>query len=429
MRIRTTRLTALFLAGVAFAPAAAWGQEVTSVPINYSPPDPQVPLPLFHDRIERGGFFVAGDVLYFRQSVPVRNQVIATRGLVDFDGSITADLTGQVIEPVTSGTLGAPFILRGPIVPGNFLGSNAIALNAQDVLPNGNPTFVPGFSVTAGWKFENQYVLDLTWWHLQEAKYAAGATLVPPGLNPGAILTESFLFSPVYNFPNEFAGPALKLALGNPFAAFGIWNGASTMTISFVQRFEQLDMSLRVPTYQDDCMRCYGLIGPRFVWMWENFKWRTVSVDFGGNAGQDDVAIFSNVVSNRMYGVHIGGGFDRRLGDTWLGTLSLSVDVQGAALLDVVKERAKFERGDFYTSSKRARSEYTMVPEVQGRICLWWYPVEGIQIKIGYDAMAFFNTVAAPNPVSFNYSTVEPTWEKGQYRLLHGFEAGIGFIF
>jgi hypothetical protein len=237
----------------------------------------------------------------------------------------------------------------------------------------------------------------------------------------------------VYAFPNDFAGPALKLALGNPFAAFGIWNGASVMTITFVQRFEQFDMTIRHPVYQDDDIRCYGLLGPRLVWMWEQFKWRTVSIDFGGNAGADDVAIYSNVVSNRMYGIHIGGGFDRRLGDNWLGTFAFSLDLQGALLLDVVKERAKYNRGDGNDggapSSKRARTEYTIVPEVQGKACFWWYPVEGIQVKIGYDVMAFFNTVSAPNPVSFNYSTIEPTWEKGQFRLMHGFEAGIGFIF
>ncbi len=426
MRMRTLWQTALVAAGLILAPTAAWAQSVPTVPINYSPPDPVVPLPLFHDRPERGGFFMAGEFIFWRQTMPITSQVIATRGLVDFDGSITADLLGLRITPTTTFV---PFILQGPTAPGNFLGSNAIALNAQDVLPNGAPSFVPGFTFTAGWKLESGCVIDFTWWHLMETKYAAGATLVPASFQPGALLTETFLFAPVYAFPNEYAGPALKLALGAPFAAFGIWNGASTMTIHFVQRFEQFDITGRVPTYQDDDLRCYGLLGPRFVWMWENFSWRTVSVDFGGNSGQDDVANYSNVVSNRMYGIHMGAGFDRRIGDNWLGTFSFSLEAQGALLVDVVKERAKYERGDGYSSSKRSRSEFTIVPEVQGKACFWWYPIEGIQIKVGYDVMAFFNTVSAPNPVAFNFSTIEPTWEKGQFRLFHGFEAGIGFIF
>src|SRR5262249_37471339 len=161
--------------GMALAPAAARAQT-PSVPINYMPPDPVIPLPLFHDRPERGGFFIAGDFIYFRQSMPITNQVIATRGLIDFDGSITRALTGQTINPITGGTLGPPFSLPGPLVPGTFIGSNAVALNAQDVLPNNAPTFVPGFSITGGWKFQNGCVLDVTWWHLQEAKYSAGAT-------------------------------------------------------------------------------------------------------------------------------------------------------------------------------------------------------------------------------------------------------------
>jgi len=42
--------------------------------------------------------------------------------------------------------------------------------------------------------------------------------------------------------------------------------------------------------------------------------------------------------------------------------------------------------------------------------------------------MAFFDTIAAPNPVSFDYSALNPAW-KLQNRFLDGFSAGIAFIF
>jgi len=105
------------------------------------------------------------------------------------------------------------------------------------------------------------------------------------------------------------------------------------------------------------------------------------------------------------------------------------VDLQAAPLLDVIKERAKYERGDKNTSAKRARTEYTIVPEIQGQANLWWFPTEGVQLRIGYDAMAFFNTVASPNPVSFDFSGLDPPWQKGIYRFMNGFNAGISFSF
>ena len=60
---------------------------------------------------------------------------------------------------------------------------------------------------------------------------------------------------------------------------------------------------------------------------------------------------------------------------------------------------------------------------------LWWYPTEGIQLRVGYDAMAFFNTVAGKTPVDFNFGGLAPTWDRGVYRLFDGINAGIALIF
>jgi hypothetical protein len=417
MRTRTGWLTLLLTAGMALSSTAAWGQD-------YTPPDPVLPFPLYSGRPEMGGFFTGVEFIMWRETNPLKHQIVATRGLVDFDGTITADLTGTLIEPLNGGP---PFILPGPRVPGNFIGSNRGVLFADDA--RGPVTYQPGFNFIAGWKFRNETAVDVEWMHLAQAKYSATATLVPSGLNPGLNLSETFLFAPVYNFPNDFAGPADKLALGGPFAAYGVWNGASIMQVSFVQRFEQVDITGRIPYYQDDCNRCYGLIGPRFLWMWEKFQWRTVSEDFTGVATPQDVAIYSNIVSNRLYGADIGLGFDRRLSDTPVGTFAASLDLRVAGLLDVVKERAKYERGDHAIGSHRSKTEYTMVPEGQASASVWWYPIEGVEVKIGYDFMVFYNTIASPNPVSFNYGGVDPAWVRGQLRYLDGIHAGITFSF
>ncbi len=414
MRTRTIWVGLVVAMATALAPLAARGQD-------YTPPDPQVPLPLFHDRPESGGLFVAGEFLYFQQTNPLKHQLIAGRGLVDVDGSISADLNG-IPNPAPP-----PTIIPGPAQPGRFIGSGAPALYADQA--RGPVDFTPGFDVTIGWKFSSGIVLELDWWHFMESKAAAEATLVPPNLQAGQLLEETFLFSPVFNFPNAYAGPANKLALGNPLAAYGIWNGATEMQVEFVQRFDQVELTGRIPIYENDNVRCYGLVGPRYDWIWEKFRWRTVATDFLGNAGPDDVAIYNNIVSNRMYGVSIGGGTEWRLGDTPAGTFSLSLDTKVFGEIDFAQERAKYERGDYYTAAKRAVSQYTFVPGFDVRPHLWWYPVEGVQIRIGYNMLGFFNTVSSPYPVDFNYGQLDPGWKTTQFRFLDGLDAGIGFIF
>ena len=408
MRTRTAWLAGVLTFGMALAPATAMAQ--------YQPvpaPDWQSPLPLGHDRYETGGFYLSTRFLLYKTTNPLRNQEIAYRGLVDFDGSITAAINGT-----PAGTVIIPGVSR----PGTFIGSRSVALRADDV---GDGSYMPGLGLSAGWRFENGVTVDVDWWHLFEAKYAASASLVPPGLNPGGVLlADTFLFSPVFNFPIEFSGPAQKVALGNPGAAYGIWNGASLMQTEFVQRVNGADITVRIPWFQDDNVRCYGLIGPRFVWFWERFKWRTVSYDTTGFAGPDDVAVYTNIVSNRMYGMSFGAGTEWYL----KYGLSLALDVRVATLIDVVKERARYQRDDKAIAVKRSKTEYEFVPEVQANLALMWYPIEGIQVQAGYDFMAFFNTISSKNPVSFNFGSLDPHWGSTT-RLLDGIKVGIAFVF
>src|SRR5262249_18028742 len=152
--------------------------------------------------------------------------------------------------------------------------------------------------------------VDVSWWHLHQARYSATASLVPPGFRNGLDLADTFLTSPVFNFPIDFAGAARQLptGLGNSLTTFGIWNAASLMTIDFVQRADQVELTGRIPVFENDCFRTYGLIGPRFVWFWERFHWRTVDVDAFGLAVGNDAADYSNVLSQRMYGGFLGCG-------------------------------------------------------------------------------------------------------------------------
>src|SRR5438128_7231959 len=116
MRTSTIWLALLLTVGVALAPTGVRAQEVPFA-------DPQIPLPLYHDRPEKGGFYAAGEFLFFRQTNPLKDQIIAVRGLLDFDGSITADLNGITFVPTT----GAVIIQPGTPQVGTFIGTGAPA--------------------------------------------------------------------------------------------------------------------------------------------------------------------------------------------------------------------------------------------------------------------------------------------------------------
>src|SRR5205823_1825767 len=102
------------------------------------------------------------------------------------------------------------------------------------------------------------------------------------------------------------------------------------------------------------CYRSYGLLGPRIVWIWDRFSWRTVSADITGAAGPDTTAIYSNVVSNRMTGVHFGCGNDWFLGSTPIGGFSIQLDIEGGVYFDYVKTTANYDRADGLISSGRS---------------------------------------------------------------------------
>ena len=104
----------------------------------------------------------------------------------------------------------------------------------------------------------------------------------------------------------------------------------------------------------------------------------------------------------------------------------MSVDDIKKRFVNEIKLRA-YE--DKYIENKRAKKDYSVVPELSGELNIWWYPIEGVQLRAGYDVMTFYNTAASPRPVDFNYGALAPPWERGIFRIIDGFHAGIGFIF
>jgi len=263
---------------------------------------------------------------------------------------------------------------------------------------------------------------------------------VPPFFRSQINLSDTFLVAGVFNFPSQFAGPNIKTgfdqAIGSQSSnTYGIWNGASTMEIRFTQRFTQVEIGARLPILQTDYSRVYGLAGGRYDWFFERFYWRTVSFALNGVANPTDAATYTNTLSQRLYGPFVGCGHEIFLANQF----SLSLDLTAALLLGVNKYRAKYSLGDSPDaaaaanegpiSSKSGREDFSVVPNFNGNLNLWWYPIEGVQMRVGYNAMTFFATRAMRDPVGFNFDAIDPVYDTKAFRLVHGFNVGIGFFF
>jgi hypothetical protein len=393
MRAKTIWRAALLTVILALTPAAASAQ----FSLGYAPADPTVPLPYGSTHPEEG-IYTSLEFLMFRQTMPLRNEVVATRGFYNVNSQ--------------NGITGA-----------NFIGDGEVALDTNQV--RGPTSWQPGFKVGIGYKFNDESSLTLSWMHLFQVRYQAVATAVPAGFNVGADFASSFVTAPVYNFPNDFAGPAGEQNGPGGVNAYGIWNGASLMTESFVQREEAYDLIWRRPLIEEENYRFSSLLGPRFFWIWEKYAWRTTDFGFTGSDGPS--AQYSNIDSNRMYGFNFGCSNECYLGHGF----ALQLDTNFTSFLNVVKERVKYETGlhDMGAAeNKRAITDYTFVPEFDAKLSIMWYPTEYVQLNLGYTFMAFFNTVNSQMPIDFNYSSIDPKFNR-VYRIFDGWNASVAIIF
>jgi hypothetical protein len=385
----------LLFAGLFFVPTAAIAQ--TDVPpVIFTGP-------FSGPRPESGGLYVGAEFLYMATNRNLASQQIATRGFKDLDGMAS----------------GAP--------PGSFIGSHDEALNTSDL--RGPGQYEPGFDLFFGWKFEGGIAVELGWRHLTQVRYHAAADIIPPGFNVGDQFQNTFLFAPVVNFNVNWAGAQPTLPNGSAVSTFGIWNAASSMTIDFTQRYDIYQISARLPVWETDDHRIYGLFGPRIVWIWERFSWLTISVDKDGNSSPADQALYSNTVSNRMYGVHCGGGNDWYLGSTPIGGFAFNLDLEGGLYVNLVKTTANYVRGDGLFSSGRSGRLSSLVPGAEARAGFRWYVWEGITLDAGYDVQTYFNTLGSRHPIDFDLGSVDPKFDHIPFRWYYGMRFGISFSF
>jgi hypothetical protein len=430
----------LLAALAVLAPGAAYAQGIAE---DYAPADPVLPFPLYSTHPEAGGLFTFGEFVIFRQTNPLKSQVVAQRGFV-----VTSPV---VVDPTNNFLVQVPGVTQS----GTFVGSGQEALDVNQV--RGRSGWTPGFKIGAGWKFADGSSVSIDWMHLTDAHSSAAATLVPSGSRVGNNFAESFLYSNVFNFPSDYGGPQNKITVPNPLflpprfvintngtvvfapafnppplipapgAVYGIWNGASIETIEFTQRFDQYNLTYRQPIYETETYRMSGLVGPRLSWIWQRFAWRVTDLDTEGNSGPQFQALYTNDVSNRLYGGHAGFSNECYLGHG----VAVNFEVEGALYADVVKELAKYElaRGAIGPENKRARTVVVPVPEFDATLGLLWSPIEGIEVHAGYNIKSFFNTVSSPQPIDFNYGRLDPRYEQSTVRFFDGFDLGVAFIF
>lgn len=358
-------------------------------------------IPIPTGRAGDAGFYTSAEFVMLRQTKAIGSQDIAFRGFYDAQGAISG-------------------------VPGTFIGTGLPALNTKS---GGGGTYQPGFTIEIGYKFDTGTRLYAKYLQLYDAHYSAGVTQNTLGFRARPDLADTFLTSPVYNFSTFFNGPTLDTSFdstangGNNTA--GIWNAADVMDTKFTQRYQQAEIGLRTPLFSTEMSSVYGLSGARFAWFFERYRWRTVDLDQSGNSIPQSAAEYNNTLSQRMYGLFVGCGHEVYLGNMF----SLSSDLTAAGYLDVVKGRAKYKLGDETTQSKYGRNTWSFVPSVTADINLWMYPVEGVQLRVGYSALTFFNTRYMRDPVGFNFGDINPNYDTKYFRLIHGFNIGVGFFF
>ena len=404
MFARSTRILAAIL-GVVLSVETTFAQDI--VPRDFVGP-------LSHPRYDDDGVYGALEFLFWKQTNTIHNQPVAIRGFEDISGAAGGS-------------------------PGQFIGDGSQALNTEQL--RGPQTFQPGFDLTLGYRWKDGFAVQASWWHLATASYSAVGNPIPPNNNLGANLENTFLFSPVTNLPPNFAGPPNdviqpgSVSAANPLgvpavgSGFGIYNAASSMVIQFTQRYDMFEVQGRVPIMETDNFRSYGLFGPRAIIMYERFFWHVTDLAGDGTDQTNWDARYTNVVSNRLYGVFVGSGNEFRLGDSPVGTFSLYCEADAAVYIDFIKMRAEYELDDRSDLVRHGRNTYTAPPGLDLRVGFNWYLYEAVEFRLGYRVQALFFTASSPQPIDFNAGSLDPGLRTDTFRLIQGIDAGISFVF
>jgi hypothetical protein len=433
----------LLVGGLLLTPATVRAQN-----IGHGDPTPawEFPLPLMLDTKE-DGFYLAAEAIYWKLNNPLHKQVLAVRGIFDESGLISG--RGPLVTITDANGNFLTRLFRDPGRAGQFLGSGEIALVADDV---GTENYQPGWRLTFGYRFQNDLAVEGVYWKMMDAEHIASAGILPPSINVGNDFATSFLSAPFFNYPTDFAGaerdvvsnvipppapPAgqqpplnavqtadVTLFRGIVVPAFGITNAAEMMSLEFKQEMWSAELNFRLPVTQTENTRCYAIVGPRYVFVREVFDWRIVDADIVGDLLAENVVNYTNAAESKLYGVQAGLGSEAYIHQGF----ALSLEGRAGIFANAFNGHVKYLRGDEAVVVQRVHNDTELCPMVQAGGYLWWYPVEGIQIRMGYEFLGFFNMPRSSDPVDFNVGSLSPEFEE-EFLFIHGASLGIAFIF
>lgn len=448
--------------------ATAQGQECGSQPglggaANYGAPVTEVPLPLMWGQRDEGPFF-AMEAVCMRINNILKPQVVAQRGFWDDTGWARGDQTGPVLRVLDgrNSNTEIALLLSDVGTPGQFVGSGIVAMTATSV--GDNEKFTPGSRMAIGYRLRNNIVFEASWLNLLATRSSASVGIIPPrNQNIGFDAANSFVSTPFYNYGPSYAGPSRDVISdvlltpippnvgtvslvntgsatgaaneiivddgfiddiinfrGTPIAAYGVGNGAELIIAKYRQEWNTGELNMRVPLFQGEVTRTYWLGGFRYAYLQERYRLLISDFSVEGDLFQ---MRYTNRVKNRYYGMQMGLGSEAYLGAGW----ALSVQVKGGVLAE--RSEGETDITNFFDNRfSHSDNQFGVVGMFEGGAYIWWYPVEGIQLRMGYEYMGICGARRSPNPIDYDLGRLRPVYEH-KYLSIDGFTIGVGFVF
>jgi len=415
--------------------AVVWPACLNAQILGQGTLEPFAPSPLPLGPVRQDGIYVAGEGIFYRVNSSVKSQVVARRGLIDTAGNIFAEMTVD-----QNGTDGAPsddIVLIPPQNrPGQILGSNEVALRTDQVRGDDGR---PGLRLTIGYRFPNDIAIEGVFWHLPEFRRSAWASILPPNFQQGDHFSRSFLYAPFFNVPIDFLGPVNdvqqilvihrinpdvpdEVQTGNTVPAYGVFNGAELFQITYKQEFYNYELNVRFPNYPVDVFRTYTTIGVRYMRAFERFE--LVSEDTNIDGSGLVVGRYRNRWINNLFGPQASYGAEIYLGYG----IAIGGELRGGLFYDDFNARTEVTVDGSALILRRKRADANLSPMLGTGLYLWWYPIENVAIRVGYEFLGIFNVMRSTEPVDFDLGRLNPTFRSTLLRF-DGFSAGIAIRF
>ena len=268
-----------------------------------------------HD--QESGLFFAAEYLIIRLDNPLGDELLAMRGIKDFDGTILG-------------------------TPGAFIGSGSRALSTKDA---SQEKWSPGYRFTLGWRFENDMSIYANYMQMVTNRSVATASLCPARSTWRPTSPTRSCLCRFFNYSAFFAGPdadVVSQVSGADVPAYGIFNAAEQVLIQLEQKMWSWEITGKFPVQLVEGCRTYCLAGPRFMYLEEHFKFRITDLTLNGELANTNVALILQRLDEQVpgrperlgHGNDLGGG----VGVTLEGRLGLFANIR--------KGSNKLERGD-----------------------------------------------------------------------------------